>query len=135
TVVNFSPESSWRPRVVGNQSWSREESNGGGCVVIGCRTAERWPIFRSGGANFGLQFLRREAAVHGKSTRSWFAASSGRGGWARLARRQPVETRVNSNRRWVFGGFRGEEEEMGGFMQLSKTVAVGHVAQSDSTEK
>ncbi|PON73209.1 hypothetical protein PanWU01x14_060500, partial [Parasponia andersonii] len=69
---NFSPEPSWRLRVLRNQSWSRDESNGGGGVVIGSRTAAQRAKNRSGGVIFQLRFLWREAAVHDGSTRRWF---------------------------------------------------------------
>ncbi|PON31323.1 hypothetical protein PanWU01x14_370800, partial [Parasponia andersonii] len=57
---------------VGNESWSRDESNGGSGAVIGRRTAERRAKNRSAGGGFGLRFLRREAMVYGGSTRRWF---------------------------------------------------------------
>ncbi|PON73016.1 hypothetical protein PanWU01x14_061660 [Parasponia andersonii] len=63
---------SWRPRVVRNQSWGRDESNNGSGTVIGRRTAARQAKNQSGVANFQLRFLLRQAAVHGSSTRRWF---------------------------------------------------------------
>ncbi|PON50109.1 hypothetical protein PanWU01x14_225510 [Parasponia andersonii] len=123
-------------RVFGKQSWSRDESNGGGGTVIGRRTAARRVKNRSGGEIFRPRFLRRQAAVHGSSTRCWFVDVSRS---RRIGASGMAADGGGSDEQFSWAASGGppwrRRRNGGAFMQFFKTVAVGHVAQSDSAEK
>ncbi|PON65426.1 hypothetical protein PanWU01x14_117400 [Parasponia andersonii] len=96
---------SWRPRVIGNESWSRDESNSGGGEVIGRQRRKRRTKNRFGGATFEMLDLRREAVERDGGTKRGVV-----GGWARM--RGGVSGGV------VAGGASGEQWQMWEFRGL-----------------